>query len=91
MQLFWTNKASEDVARLYEFLALINQVAAASIVQTLTKAPLQLLQHPHMGQKIDGFGEREVRRILVSNYEMRYEVNKANIYILRIWHTRENR
>lgn len=91
MQLFWTNKASDDLVRLYEFLALINQAAAVSIVQALTNAPLQLVQHPQMGQKIDGFGEREVRRILVSHYEMRYEINKTSIYILRIWHTRENR
>ncbi len=91
MQIFWTNKASDDLVRLYEFLALINQAAAASIVQALTKAPLQLVQHPHMGQKIDGFGEREVRRVLVSNYEMRYEVDKTSIYILRIWHIRESR
>ncbi len=91
MQLFWTNKASSDLVRLYDFLALINQPAAASIMQALTNAPIQLLQHPYFGQKVEGFGERDVRRILVNHYELRYEIDKTSIYILRIWHTRENR
>lgn len=91
VQLVWTGKAADDLVRLYEFLSMINQTAAASVVQTLTKAPVQLLLHPHIGQKVDGFDEREVRRILVGDYEMRYELTKTHLYVLRIWHTRENR
>ena len=37
----------------------------------------------------------EVRRILVGQYEMRYEMRYENVdstmYVLRLWHTRENR
>jgi len=32
-----------------------------------------------------------VRRIIVGNHEMRYEIQDEIIYILRIWHTREDR
>lgn len=70
---------------------MINQAAAANVVQTLTKAPAQLLLHPRVGQKVDGFDTREVRRILVGDYEIRYELTQSHIYVLRIWHTRENR
>ncbi|MGZ8160407.1 MAG: type II toxin-antitoxin system RelE/ParE family toxin [Methylobacter sp.] len=34
---------------------------------------------------------REVRRILVGRYEMRYEIQDSTAYILRLWHTREDR
>ena len=34
---------------------------------------------------------REVRRILVGHYEMRYEIRGSEIYILRLWHRREDR
>lgn len=34
---------------------------------------------------------REVRRIIVGNYELRYEIADATIFILRLWHCRENR
>jgi len=32
-----------------------------------------------------------VRRILVAQYEVRYEIRDAVIYVLRLWHTREDR
>ncbi|MGV8577780.1 type II toxin-antitoxin system RelE/ParE family toxin [Pseudomonas aeruginosa] len=32
-----------------------------------------------------------MRRILVGRYEIRYQVQPATIYVLRIWHTREER
>lgn len=91
MQLKWTNKALADLARLYEFLALVNRSAATRTVQSLTAAPTSLLDSPRIGERLEEFEPREVRRILVGHYEMRYELQESNIYILRIWHTRENR
>ncbi|HEX7764549.1 MAG TPA: type II toxin-antitoxin system RelE/ParE family toxin [Cellvibrio sp.] len=91
MRIQWTSKALGDVARLYEFLALLNQPAAARLVQSLTKAPNGLLSNPRIGEKIDEFLPREVRRILVGQYEIRYEINGGIIYVLRVWHTREER
>ncbi|ECF0835206.1 plasmid stabilization protein ParE [Salmonella enterica subsp. enterica serovar Montevideo] len=37
------------------------------------------------------FEPREVRRIFAGEYEIRYELNGQTIYVLRLWHTRENR
>lgn len=91
MQLKWTSKALDDLARLYDFLAPVNPSAAARTVQSLTSAPTHLLANPRIGEKLDEFEPREVRRILVGRYEMRYEIQKATIYVLRIWHTREER
>ena len=50
-----------------------------------------LLEQPRLGEKLDEFAPREVRRILAGQYEMRYEIQAATMYVLRIWHTRENR
>ena len=91
MQLQWTSKALADLARLYEFLAPVNQSAAARTVQSLTVAPTTLLDNSRIGERLEEFEPREVRRLLVGHYEMRYELQESNIYILRIWHTRENR
>ena len=89
MQLKWTSKALADLARLYEFLAPVNRSAAAHTVQSLTAAPTNLLNNQR--ERLEEFEPREVRRLLVGHYEMRYELQESNIYILRIWHTRENR
>lgn len=91
MQLKWTSKALADLARLYDFLAPVNRSAAARTVQSLTAAPTNLLANPRIGEKLDEFEPREVRRILVGHYEMRYEIQEATLYVLRIWHTREDR
>ena len=91
MELKWTSKALSDLTRLYEFLAPINKLAAARTVQSLTSAPTNLLANSRIGEKLEEFEPREVRRILVGRYEMRYEIQGATIYVLRLWHTREDR
>lgn len=90
MELKWTSKALSDLARLYEFLASVNQ-PAARVVQTLAKAPAMLLTKARIGEQLPQFDPREVRRILVGDYEIRYEIQGTCIYVLWLWHTRENR
>lgn len=91
MRIEWTSKALGDLARLYEFLAPVNPSAAARVVQSLTKTPNGLVQNPRIGEKLDEFLPREVRRILVGQYEIRYEIQPDRLYILRVWHSREQR
>ena len=91
MQLKWTSKALSDLARLHEFLLPVNRLAAAGVVQTLTRAPTILLTNPRIGEQLFEFEPREVRRILAGQYEMRYEIACGVIYILRVWHVREDR
>jgi plasmid stabilization system protein ParE len=91
MELKWTSKALSDLSRLYEFLASVNQSAAARVVQSLTNAPTTLLTNPRIGEQLFEFEQREIRRIFVGSYEVRYEIKESTIYVLRLWHTRENR
>jgi plasmid stabilization system protein ParE len=91
MDLRWTSKALSDLARLYGFLAPVNRGAAAKVVQALVAAPVNLMANPRIGELLEEFEPREVRRILVGQYEMRYEIQESIIYVLRIWHTREDR
>lgn len=91
MALKWTNKALSDIARLYEFLAVVNQPAAARAVQQLTSVPTLLLDNPRLGERLEEFEPRDVRRIQIGHYELRYEIQASTIYLLRLWHTREHR
>lgn len=88
MKLKWTSKALSDLGRLYDFLADINQPAA---VQALSVAPANLLDHPRIGERLFQFEQREVRRIVVGQYEVRYEIREDTLYVLQVWHTREDR
>ena len=91
MQLKWTSAALADLSRLYEFLSPINPQTAATTIQSLTAAPARLMQQPRIGERLDEFETREVRRLLVGNYEIRYELSAEILYVLRVWHTREYR
>lgn len=91
MEIKWTGKALSDLARLHEFLAPKSRSAASRTVQSLARAPTRLIEHPRLGEKLEEFEPREVRRILVGHYEMRYEIRGAMITVLRLWHTREER
>ena len=91
MELKWTDKALSDLVRLHSFLAPVNRRAAADVVRSLTAVPSRLLVHPRLGERLEEFELREVRRIIVGAYEMRYEIRAPVIYILRLWHTREDR
>jgi len=79
------------LGRLYEFLSAVNQPAAARDIQALSKAPTILLTNPRIGEQLFEFEPREVRRLLVGHYELRYEIQDSTIYVLRLWHTREDR
>lgn len=92
MTIHWTRAAHGDLVRLYEFLRPVNQQAAARVVQRLADGPDLLLQQPRIGTRLPEFKPREVRYILVGDYEMRYEISSnEDIWILRLWHTREFR
>ena len=91
MEVKWTNKAVSDVTRLYDFLSPVDRRAAARTVQALTAAPARLLEQSRLGERLEEFDPREVRRILVGRYELRYEIQQSTIYVLRLWHTREDR
>lgn len=92
MTIKWTRAALGDLGRLHEFLRPMNPQAAARVVQRLTAGPDLLLMQPRIGTKLTEFEPREVRYILVGDYEMRYELTSGNeIWILRLWHTRELR
>jgi plasmid stabilization system protein ParE len=91
MELKWTGKARSDLARLHDFLAPASRSAPARTVQSLTAATVRLLEQPRIGEKLEEFDPREVRRLQVGRYEIRYEIQESTLFVLRLWHTREDR
>jgi len=91
MRIVWTGKASADLVRLHDFLANRDARVAARLVQALVSAPLQLLTFPRLGSPLEEFRPRDVRRLFVGRYELRYELRNSEIVVLRVWHAREER
>ncbi len=91
MILQWTTSANRDLVRLYDFLYPVNPRAAAKIVRQLVGAAEQLLTYPQLGECLTEFIPRDVRRLIVGDYELRYELTDTTVSLLRLWHCREDR
>jgi len=91
MTVRWTGKAASDLARLHDFLRPVAPEAAAKVLAQLARAPDRLREFPRLGEKLDAYLPREVRRIIVGDYELRYEIDAGTVIVLRVWHCREKR
>jgi plasmid stabilization system protein ParE len=89
--LRWTLAAYADLRRIHEFLEPVNPSAAARAVRLVVARVRRIPTQPRLGERLPGFADREVRRVLVRGYEIRYEVSGANLIVLRIFHAREDR
>ena len=91
MALRWTTSARADLVRLYEFLEPVNSRAAALAVRHIVAGVKRIPARPRLGQRLRQFAGREVRRLLIGDYEIRYELAGQDVFLLRIFHTREDR
>jgi plasmid stabilization system protein ParE len=87
----WTSRANLDLKRLHDFLFDKSPGAAQRVAQMLSRAPDRLKDFPRMGARLEAFPDAEVRRIIVGDYEIRYEILGETIWIVQLWHCREDR
>ena len=91
MALKWTSKAYSELVRLHEFLNPVDSRAALRVVRQLVAGAKRIPTHPRLGVRMPEFDPREVRKVLIGDYETRYEVTDIDVFVLRIFHTREER
>jgi plasmid stabilization system protein ParE len=91
MSLRWTRKARQDLERLYAFMEPVNPARARTIVEALLAGAERLTELPRIGERLRRYSRREVRRVFVGDYELRYELRDTGVIVLRLWHAREDR
>lgn len=91
MRIQWSSAARRDLVRLHDFLQPVNPRAAAKVMKLLVAAADRLAEHPEAAPLSGDYGGRNVRSIIIGDYNMHYEVTLTTIFIVRIWHTREDR
>ena len=89
--LIWTRAAASDLRRRYDFLCVVNERAATHTVRFIVARARRILEHPGLGSRLPRYGQREVRRIIVEQYEIRYSSGEGGVTILRVFHHRERR
>lgn len=91
MRIRWTQLALADVERLADFIARHDPAFANAIERKLIEAPLALRTFPRRGARLPEFSPREVREFRVDRYLLRYELADTDVFVLRIFHAREDR
>lgn len=91
MEISWTIKAQGDLERIYRFALQYSRQHANSVLDRLIMAISDLTVHPAIGIRQTRYAPREVRKVLFDDYEIHYEVKGKNIFILDLWHTKEDR
>jgi toxin ParE1/3/4 len=90
MRLIFSRAAVHDLIRLREFIAKHNPDAAKRVSQRLRGAINGLVNNPQIGRPVpDLLGE--IRDLIFGKYLVRYEVRTNSLYVLRIWHGKEDR
>lgn len=91
MRIVWTYAAWEDVERLHAFLADRDFDAADAMFDKLVGAPEGLVDFPRRGARLAQYDPREVREFRVASYLLRYEIQSSDIFVLRFFHSKEDR
>ena len=92
MNVRYSREAVNDLRRLREFIEVKNPRAAKKAASTLLKGIAQLKNFPLLGTKVDRAPNPEaVRDLVIGNYLARYLVHETELYVLRIWHQKEDR
>jgi len=92
MILSYSPEAISDLIRLREFIATKNPQAAQTIAQSLQRGISQLKTFLYLGVEVELAPNPEmIRDLIMGNYIVRYLIHQKHVYILRIWHHREER
>jgi len=92
MILKYTKEALRDLIRLKAFIEDKNPEAAQGISSELVSGIENLTEFPQIGTKVEEAPDPEMMRdVYILDYRVRYLILEHAIYVLRIWHQKENR
>lgn len=85
--VFWATQAEADIDAIYSWLFERSPVAAAKVVgEIFDAAESVVFGGQYQGEEL----VPETRRMVVRNYKIIYTTYGTNLYIIRIFDTRQN-
>lgn len=92
MNVSYSPEAIDDLHRLRNFIEAENPYAAQKVAARILKGINQLKTFPLLGTAVSRAPDPEsVRDLVIGSYLARYLVREEEIYVLRIWHQKEDR
>lgn len=89
MKLIWSPLAIDRVSEIAEYIFLDNPTAATQWIDNIFEKVLILKSSPKIGRKLPEIKRKEIREIIFGNYRIIYRIERLNIAILTIRHTKQ--
>jgi len=92
MTISYSPESIEDLKRVRQFIEEKNPAAAQRIAASILKGINQLNTFSYLGVEVQQAPNPQVvRDLILGYYIVRYLIRSNEIYILRVWHHKENR
>ncbi len=92
MKISYSPESGADLICLRKFIAIKNPLVAQKITASLCKGISQLKTFPYLGVEVELAPNPEMfRDLIIGNNIAHYLIYSEQIYILRVWHHKEER
>ena len=87
-EVIWTERASDDLHHIFEYLSTFSDTRAESVVVNIIYLAFQLEQFPLMGRIVPELNIQALREIIVEQYRVVYALtSQGNVEILAVRHS----
>ena len=91
IEVEYSPESMKDLQRIVEFVEVKNPYAARRIAIDLQEGIFKLKQFPEIGLPVIKAPDPEkIRDLYIGAYTVRYLITSGIVYILRVWHSKEN-
>lgn len=91
MKIKYSPESIDDLQRVVEFVEVKNPYSARRLAIDLQEGVEKLKQFPKIGLPVLKAPDPEaIRDLYINDYTVRYLIAEGVIYILRVWHHKEN-
>lgn len=89
MKIIWSPLAIDRTSEIAEYISLDNPTAANKWIDTIFEKIQILESSPQTGRTVPEINRKEIRELIFGNYRIIYRIEKLNISILTVRHTRQ--
>jgi len=86
MNVFWTDKAVEQLAAIHAYVSQVSPQYADRLVDRITRRTEQIESFPVSGRMVPEMQLEQIREVIESGYRIIYYVGQAQIDILAVLH-----
>ena len=89
MKIVWSPLAIDRALEIAEYISFDNPTAANNWIDNIFDKVLILKSSPKLGRTVPEINRKEIREIIFGNYRIIYRIERVNISILTIRHTKQ--